>query len=104
MVSKAGLIPRPSLQELARRAVSERLVQALVVVEFEVGGDAVARLRHVVVGLEVDFFVLEAAPQPFHEEVSGGGESHPSALAEPYLSLSAHTAPIIQPCPASSVQ
>ncbi len=68
---KSGTHPQALLQELARRAVSERLVQALVVVEFEVGGDALTRLRHVVVGLEVDLFVLEAAPQPFHEDVVG---------------------------------
>jgi hypothetical protein len=37
-------------------------------------------------------------------EVSGGEESHPSALAEPDVSLSTHPAPIIQPCPASSGQ
>jgi formate hydrogenlyase transcriptional activator len=33
------------------------------------------------------------------EEVSGGGESHPSALAEPDVSLATHPAPIVQPCP-----
>jgi hypothetical protein len=31
--------------------------------------------------------------------VSGGGESHPSALAEPDVSLATHPAPIVQPCP-----
>ena len=31
------------------------------------------------------------------DEVSSPGESHPRALAEPYVNLSAHTAPIIQP-------
>ncbi len=30
-------------------------------------------------------------------EVSRPGESHPRALAEPYVNVSAHTAPIIQP-------
>ena len=68
---KSGAHPQSLHQELVRGAVTERLVQALVVVEFEVGGDSVARLRHIVVGLEVDFFVLEAAPQPFHEDVVG---------------------------------
>jgi hypothetical protein len=29
-------------------------------------------------------------------EVSSPGELHPQALAEPYVSLSTHTAPIIQ--------
>lgn len=32
-----------------------------------------------------------------HDEVSGPGESHPRALSEPYVNLSTHTAPIIQP-------
>src|SRR5262249_23755116 len=30
-----------------------------------------------------------------HEEVSSAGESHPRALPEPYVNVSAHTAPII---------
>jgi hypothetical protein len=29
--------------------------------------------------------------------VSGPGESHPEALSEPYVSVSAHTAPTIEP-------
>ncbi len=29
--------------------------------------------------------------------VSSPGEFHPEALAEPYVNVSAHTAPIIQP-------
>ena len=33
------------------------------------------------------------------DKVSGGGESHPSALAEPDVSLATHPAPIVQPCP-----
>jgi len=36
--------------------------------------------------------VLEA-----HHEVSRPGEFHPQALAEPYMNVSAHTAPITQP-------
>src|SRR5271163_2837546 len=66
-----GAHPQALLQELARGAVTERLVQALVVVEFEVGGDPLARLRHILVGFEIDLFVLEAAPQPFNEDVVG---------------------------------
>src|SRR5215471_7472302 len=31
------------------------------------------------------------------DEVSRPGESHPQALSEPYMNVSAHTAPIIQP-------
>src|SRR5580700_7183181 len=54
---KSRAHPQTLHQKLVRGAVTERLVQALMVVEFEVGGDAVARLRHVVVGLEVDFYL-----------------------------------------------
>src|SRR5450755_400953 len=32
-----------------------------------------------------------------HHEVSSPGESHPEALSEPYLNLSAHTAPAMEP-------
>src|SRR5215207_2851066 len=32
-----------------------------------------------------------------NNQVSSRGESHPSALSEPCLSLSTHTAPIVQP-------
>jgi hypothetical protein len=61
---KSGTHPQTLHEELVRGAVTERLVQAAVVVEFEPDGDAVARMRPIVVGPEVDFFVLEAAPQP----------------------------------------
>ncbi|PXF52839.1 MAG: hypothetical protein C4B57_10660, partial [Deltaproteobacteria bacterium] len=46
---------------------------------------------------------LKDLPVPVHalmhyeEEVSSPGESHPQALSEPGVSLSAHRAPIIQP-------
>jgi len=36
--------------------------------------------------------------------VSGAGELHPRALAEPYMNLSAHTAPIAEPRCAPSCQ
>jgi hypothetical protein len=36
-------------------------------------------------------------PLAENEQVSGAGEFHPRALPEPYVSLSAHTAPINQP-------
>src|SRR5215831_7025810 len=36
--------------------------------------------------------------------VSRAGESHPRALAEPYVTLPRHTAPIVQPRPCSSAQ
>ena len=34
---------------------------------------------------------------PGYQAVSGPGEFHPQPLAEPYVSLSTHTAPIKQP-------
>src|SRR5260370_36755283 len=37
-------------------------------------------------------------------EVSGAGGSHPRALAEPYVTLSRHTAPIVRPRPKSRSQ
>jgi hypothetical protein len=39
-----------------------------------------------------------------NEKESGAGESHPRALAEPYVSLSTHTAPIIPFCPETRSQ
>jgi len=48
-------------------------------------------------------FVVNRAPQPElparnHDgQVSGAGGSHPRALAEPYVTLSRHTAPIVRP-------
>src|SRR5215471_6787705 len=66
-----GIHRQPLLQDLARGAVTQRLVQALVVVEFKVGGDAAARLYHAVVSLEVNFLVLDAAPQALNEDVVG---------------------------------
>ena len=42
-----------------------------MVVELEVCGDAVPRLGHALVGFEVDLLILEAAPEPFDEDVIG---------------------------------
>jgi len=36
-----------------------------------------------------------------HHQVSGPGDFHPRALSEPYVNVSAHTAPIIQPSAAA---
>ena len=33
-----------------------------------------------------------------HHEVSSPGELHPEALVEPYVNVSAHTAPTMEPC------
>jgi hypothetical protein len=40
---------------------------------------------------------MQQAPFPEENQVSGAGEFHPHALSEPYVNLSAHTAPINQP-------
>ncbi len=47
-------------------------------------------------GLDPGQFAIRSASCE-HDEVSRPGESHPRALAEPYVNLSAHTAPLIQP-------
>ena len=39
----------------------------------------------------------EQSPLPKQDQVSSAGEFHPHALSEPYVNLSAHTAPINQP-------
>ena len=39
-----------------------------------------------------------------NDKVSGGGELHPSALAEPDMNLSTHPAPVVQPWPRSNDQ
>jgi len=46
-------------------------MQPLVVVELEVGGDALPRLGHAFVGLQVDLLVLETAPESFDKDVIG---------------------------------
>src|SRR5215469_18645682 len=46
-------------------------MQALVVVELEIGGDTAPRLSDVLISVEINLLVLEAAPQPFHEDVVG---------------------------------
>lgn len=47
--------------------------------------------------LEEEQHVQGLEPDRLHREESGRGESHPPALAEPCVNLSAHTAPITQP-------
>jgi hypothetical protein len=61
---------------LPRRAIAEALVLALLVVEAEPGADAGPGLGDRRVGVEVDFLVFEAAPQPLDEDVV-----HAAALA-----------------------
>jgi hypothetical protein len=56
-------------RDLPRRAVAEALVLALVIVEAEPGADAGLGLGDRRIGVEVDFLVFEAAPQPLDEDV-----------------------------------
>jgi hypothetical protein len=48
---------------------------------------------------QVDALPREDALQPVEREVSRAAESHRRALPEPFVSLSAHTAPSIRPFP-----
>src|ERR1700682_841178 len=54
---------------LARRAIAQALVLALLVIEAEPGADAGLGLGNAGIGVEIDFLVFEAAPQPLDEDV-----------------------------------
>jgi hypothetical protein len=56
-------------EDLVWCLIVERLVEALFVVKSDPAADAGFSLRNAGVGLEVDLLVLEAAPQPLHEDV-----------------------------------
>ncbi len=49
--------------------------------------------------IEVDAFAGIDLRLPVERLVSGAGELHPRALPEPYVNLSAHTAPSVEPRP-----
>ena len=61
---------------LARRAIPQALVLALLVIKAEPGADAGLGLGDAGIGVEVDLLVFEAAPQPLDEDVV-----HVAALA-----------------------
>src|SRR3954454_4235978 len=61
---------------LARRAIAQALVLALLVIKAEPGADAGLGLGDAGIGVEVDLLVFEAAPQPLNEDVV-----HVAALA-----------------------
>src|SRR6202040_853198 len=61
---------------LARRAIGQALVLALLVIEAEPGADAGLRLGDAGIGVEVDLLIFEAPPQPLDEDVV-----HVAALA-----------------------
>ena len=58
--------------DLVRRAILERLMNTLFVVEGEILAEAGTRLRDVPVVLEVHLLVLEAAPEALDEDVVEG--------------------------------
>src|SRR6202040_773930 len=66
---RSSTYPQALLVNLPRRAIAEALVLALVIVEAEPGADAGLGLGHRRIGVEVDFLVFEAAPQPLDEDV-----------------------------------
>ena len=55
--------------QLFRRAVSQRLVLAAVIVEREVVRQSFPRLVNVPVGMEIDMLVLHGPPQPLGKDV-----------------------------------
>src|SRR5215471_16739700 len=63
---------------LTRRAIAQALVLALLIIKAEPGADADLGLGDTGIGVEVDFLVFEAAPQPLDEDVV-----HVAALAIP---------------------
>ena len=54
---------------LAWRLIGQRLMRARGIIKGEVGGDACLRLLERGVFLEIDLFILHAAPEPFGEDV-----------------------------------
>src|SRR5438309_6918170 len=54
---------------LARCAIAQALVLALLVIKAEPGADAGLGLGDTGIGVEVDLLVFEAAPQPLDEDV-----------------------------------
>src|SRR6202011_1301755 len=67
--SRSSTYPQAFLVNLPRRAVSEALVLSLLIVEAEPGADAGPGLGDRRIGVEVDFLVFEAAPQPLDEDI-----------------------------------
>src|SRR5262249_9472981 len=67
-------------EHLAWGAVVQRLVWALVIVEHEPRADTATCLGNRTIRLDEHFFVLQAAPQPFNEDV----------VEEPALAIHAH--------------
>src|SRR5215470_13534543 len=73
---RSSIYPQAFLVHLPRRAITEALVLTLLIVKTEPGADAGPGLGDGGIGIEVDFFVFEAAPQPLDKDVV-----HAAALA-----------------------
>src|SRR6202035_3348196 len=70
--SRSSTYPQSFLVNLPRRAIAEALVLALLIVEIVPGADAGLGLGDRRIGVEVDFLVFEASPQPLDENVVHG--------------------------------
>ncbi len=55
-----------------RRSVAQRLMRPLPIVKMEVVPQVDDRLRYIAIVLQVDFFVLHAAPESLYENVVHG--------------------------------
>ena len=76
VISASGFSSAPKLggvhrflEDLARGAVIQCLMQSLAVIEIEVRGDAMPCLGHVLIRPQIYLLILEAAPEPFDEDV-----------------------------------
>ena len=58
-----------SLVDLNRREVAERLMGPFSVVELEILCQAQLQPEHVGIPFQINILVLDAAPEPFHEDV-----------------------------------
>ena len=66
---RSSTYPQAFLVNLPRRAITEALVLALVIVETEPGADAGSSLGDCRIGMKVDLLIFEAAPQPLDKDV-----------------------------------
>ena len=89
---------RPAAQAIGihrvRRPVVQRLVRALSVVEREIFRQATGQLGDRAVALQIHLLVLDAAPQPFDEDVVQGASTpiHTDGDASSRLSTAVNTA------------
>src|SRR5260221_1112641 len=70
--SRSSTYPQAFLVNSSRCAIAEALVLTLIIVEADPGANAGFRLGHRRIGMEVDLFVFEAAPQSLDEDVVHG--------------------------------